>query len=70
MASSLFVFRLVAFLALLSIACLFGLLPLLLQRLRGSAGNGGSRLLALANAFAGGLFLGGGFGWSPPTPFV
>jgi len=61
MASSLFVFRLVAFLALLSIACLFGLLPLLLQRLRGSAGNGGSRLLALANAFAGGLFLGGGF---------
>lgn len=60
-------FRVGAFLSLLAVTLTFGALPLLVRRLITST-NLRDRLLSLGNAFAGGLFLAGGFSklFSPP----
>ena len=59
-------FRVSACVSFVVVTWVFGLLPLLVQRLRCSQGARDA-LLSLANTYAGGLFLGTGFGNTPPA---
>jgi hypothetical protein len=60
--------RVGAFFGILMVEMVFGAVPLLMRRFIHST-HLRDRLLSLGNAFAGGLFLAGGFGASPhPFP--